>query len=1178
MHYLQKKLHQCVKVNRYLFDFVVSTTNQGLWCLDIKQPNDPWLSDDLWNISDKLLPNKTKYEALMRAKLPQVIKESLAHYQQNSSSAYFQFKHSYPISNQQQLQVISQTFIAKDNSGAPTLLVGKVTQKQIEDTSIATIDRSPAQLAELQQALATKTHELALFQEVLNQSSLVSVTNLKGEILSINAHFCKVAKYSSEELVGKNHNIINAGYHTPEFWRNMWQTIAAGKVWKGDIKNKAKDGSYYWVASIITPLFDEKRGFTKYMSIRQDITQRKNIEQTLQSSNEALRKTKNLQEKTNALAKLGAWELDLNTRQGVWSTTTKNIHQVTPDFILTTDNILSFYSDENREKVKKLIASCAKHPAIVTEEVKMKTAKNRDLWVKIMGQGEFEAGRCQRIHGIIQDIDQQKYEAQEAKKQMTRLALATQAAKVGIWEYDIANNMLTWDKAMFALYGLPPTNSGEAYDTWANSLHPDDANRAEQEVNWAIEGKKDFDTEFRVVWKNGNVRYIKALAKVLYDDKGKALVMIGTNWDITDEKLHNEMLTQARNQADAANRSKSEFLANMSHEIRTPLNGVIGFADLLQRTKLNKTQQQYISTVYQSAVSLLDIISNILDFSKIEAGKLELALAKTDLLSLSQQIISLIRYQAHKKDLEVLLNIANDIPRCVWADEVKVRQVLVNLLGNATKFTNEGEIELKIDLLKRAENNDNVVLRFAVRDTGIGIAPKNKAKIFEAFSQEDSSTTRRFGGTGLGLSISNKLLDLMGGKLLVESVMGQGSVFYFDLELKLVSDLPIGKVAWENIDHINSALIVDDNKNNRQILAEMLNIKNIQTEEVTNGLDALERLNKGKRYDIIFVDYHMPFMDGLETIRSIRQELKLDKQTQPIILFHSASDYNTFVDEVEELGIQQQLIKPISIEQLFDCLGNLQNTKTQQHHTQETTSLPWDDLPLDILIVEDNLVNMQLSTVIVQEMIPPAHIRQAYDGEEAIQLCKQQAPDLILMDVQMPKMNGYEATHLIRKIDKVQDTPIIALTAGTLKGEKERCLEVGMNDYISKPIIKNEFVKVINQWIISRKNMSNTERFNQDALLKAIGNNPQVQEKIYAKTRTYLNTVMPDIKTELDKSDLDAVKALAHTLKGAARSMYFGKLAEMAEQLEGVKNMATQEVDHLTQSMTNEIEYIYTLI
>jgi CheY-like chemotaxis protein len=604
---------------------------------------------------------------------------------------------------------------------------------------------------------------------------------------------------------------------------------------------------------------------------------------------------------------------------------------------------------------------------------------------------------------------------------------------------------------------------------------------------------------------------------------------------------------------------------------------VIGFADLLQRTKLDETQRQYISTVYQSAVSLLDIITNILDFSKIESGKLELALAKTDLLSLSQQIISLIRYQAHKKDLEVLLNIANDLPRLVWADEVKLRQVLVNLLGNATKFTNEGEIELKIDLLKKSSPH-HVVLRFAVRDTGIGIAPKNKAKIFEAFSQEDSSTTRRFGGTGLGLSISNKLLDLMGGKLLVESIIGQGSVFYFDLELKAVSALPIGKVEWENIDNIHSALIVDDNKNNRQILAEMLTIKNIQTEEVTNGLDALELLNKGKRYDVVFIDYHMPFMDGIETIRSIRQELKLDKHVQPIVLFHSASDYNTFEEEIDALGIQQQLIKPISIEQLFDCLGDLQNTAPAELPIEEKPPLAWGNLPLDILIVEDNLVNMQLSTVIVQEIIPNANIRQAYDGKEAIQLSRQQAPDLILMDVQMPTMNGYEATSSIRKIEEVQHTPIIALTAGTLKGEKERCLEVGMDDYISKPIIKNEFIKVMNKWIISRNNMSNTERFNKDALLKAIGNNPQIQEKIYAKTRTYLDTVMPDIKAELDKPDFDAVKALAHTLKGAARSMYFGKLAEMAEQLEGVKEMATPEVDHLTQAMTNEIAYIYTLI
>ncbi|EAY25128.1 hybrid sensor histidine kinase/response regulator [Microscilla marina] len=1055
MYYLQEKLYQLVKVDKSVFDFVVTTSNQGLWCLQVKPPQDQWVSEGFYETFEDQIIEKKVWQALVKSKNKQVIQRSLDYYQTNDALPYLQFELCYTLQNGQELWATTQTLVTKDLSGVPVFLMGKVLRKYL---------KSP------------------------------------------------------------NH-------------RNSAPVFAQ----EGTIQSKQSEGTWP---------FQDKELSTA---------------------------TKHLLEKTSAMAKLGAWELNLNTQQGFWSHTTRQIYEVPDGFVPTADRMLNFYKAESKEQVKHLIARCIRSKEVFSEELKVVTAKKREVWVRLVGQGEFEGEQCQRIYGTVQDINERKHQEEEAKKINTRLALATQTARVGIWEYDIVSNKLTWDDSMFELYGLKYEDFDGVYSAWVGLLHPDDVQRVEEEVAWAIEGKKEFDTAFRVVWQDSSVKYIKALARVHNDSQGSALFMIGTNWDITHEKLASEKLKEAKKQADTANKAKSEFLANMSHEIRTPLNGVIGFADLLQRSKLNETQQKYISTIYQSATSLLDIITNILDFSKIEAGKLDLMVAKTDLLNLSQQIINLIRYQAHKKDLEVLLHIDNDIPRFVWIDEVKMRQVLVNLLSNATKFTTEGEIELKIDLQERLDE-EMVVLRFAVRDTGIGIAPENKGKIFEAFSQEDSSTTRRFGGTGLGLSISNKLLDLMGSRLLVESITGRGSVFYFDIPVKATVDAAIGKGGWQNIEGIEKVLIVDDNKNNRQILAEMLTIKDIEAEEVTNGLDALERLAAGKKYDIVFVDYHMPFMDGLETIKNIRQELAITAQDQPIVLFHSASDYGEFTGDVGALDIQQQLIKPVSIEQLFECLGSLHSLKEVSEPNVVEITQHLMDLSIKMLIVEDNAVNMQLSKVIVQGIMPDTTIVEACNGQEAIDVCKQELPDFIVMDIQMPQMNGYEATTYIRKIKGAENTPIIALTAGTLKGEKDRCLAAGMNDYISKPIVKHEFVQMINKWVISEKNMDTKNHFNQEALLETIGDNPKVKERIYAKTRAYLATVIPDIQAGIVSQNFDAVKASAHTLKGASRSMYLGKLAQMAEKLEGVTNMNPQETDELVEAIIQEINYIKTLI
>ncbi|WP_439489439.1 PAS domain S-box protein [Algoriphagus sp.] len=403
--------------------------------------------------------------------------------------------------------------------------------------------------------------------------------------------------------------------------------------------------------------------------------------------------------------------------------------------------------------------------------------------------------------------------------------------------------------------------------------------------------------------------------------------------DITRMVKHTEELNKAKLLAEEASVAKSEFLANMSHEIRTPLNGVIGFTDLVLKTNLNETQHQYLSIVHQSGNALLSIINDILDFSKIEAGRLELDIDKCDLYELCSQATDIITYQIQNKGLEMLLNMATDLPRFVFTDSVRLKQILVNLLGNSSKFTEKGEIELKIEILEK--KGDFLKIRFAVRDTGIGIKPEKQSKIFEAFSQEDSSTTKKYGGTGLGLTISNSLLRLMGSKLELESEPGKGSTFYFDVLLETEEGEPID---WYDVDKIGNVLIVDDNANNRLIVREMLLLKDIQSLEASNGFEALQLLASGKEFDVILMDYHMPFMDGLETIRKIRETFPTWSSDEPILLLHSSSDDHKIIESCRELRVQHRLIKPIKIQDFYQSLSRLHKTEVNRVEQEETCS------------------------------------------------------------------------------------------------------------------------------------------------------------------------------------------------------------------------------------------------
>ena len=464
-------------------------------------------------------------------------------------------------------------------------------------------------------------------------------------------------------------------------------------------------------------------------------------------------------------------------------------------------------------------------------------------------------------------------------------------------------------------------------------------------------------------------------------------------------------------------------------------------------------------------------------------------------------------------------------------------------------------------------------------------------RIFDAFSQEDSSTTRKYGGTGLGLTISNKLLALMDSRLQVTSEVGKGSVFFFDISFKTLEG---EAVTSDNLEGIKKILIVDDNANNRLILKDMLAMKDILTEEAESGIIALEKIRSGKKYDVVLMDFHMPEMDGIETIRNIRQNIDIHATEQPIILLYSSSDDESINIACKELDVQQRLVKPIKIKQLFDSLSRVNSKSAVEEAVvlKEETDKDWlKKIPtkIKVLIAEDNVVNMFLATTIIGGLLPDVQLIEATNGKEALELFKSEKPDIVFIDVQMPDMNGYEATAAIRNIETNSRTPIIALTAGIVKGEKEKCLQAGMDDYISKPVVKDAIENALRYWLVYNKDYNdhlqkenqvedNLVHFDVEKLKARLSNKEAFFVQFLALIRKNIDQpttdMLNDMKESLASENLVNLRTVAHKMKGTALSACFDQLADLLKEVEKYTDFNKEKLTILLDKIIAEIQYL----
>ena len=522
--------------------------------------------------------------------------------------------------------------------------------------------------------------------------------------------------------------------------------------------------------------------------------------------------------------------------------------------------------------------------------------------------------------------------AERQLKQTTdRLSLAARAGGVGIWDYDVVDNRLVWDDQMYGLYGITPDQFGGAYESWRAGVHPDDVAQGDAEIQMALRGERDFDTEFRVVWSDGSVHTIRALALVQRDASGRPLHMIGTNWDITDQKQAeadlretNRSLEEATGAANAmaveaylANQAKSEFLANVSHEIRTPLNGVIGMTGLLLDTELTEEQRRYAEVVRRSGESLLALLNDILDVSKMEAGKLVMETLDFDLHALLDDFAATMALPAHDKGIAFICAAAPDVPGYLRGDPGRLRQVLTNLTGNAVKFTHHGEIAVRVSVV--SQTDAEAVIRFCIKDSGIGIPAEKQVLLFRKFTQADASTTRRYGGTGLGLAISKQLAEMMGGRIGFVSEEGHGSEFWFTARLAKQAEraqtetLPLTDIRGTHI------LIVDDNITNQQVAVGLLRRMGLRADAVAGGVEAITALETIP-YDLVLMDLQMPEMGGLEAARQIRNPGSSVQNHEIPIIAMTANAMASDREECLDAGMNDYLSKPVSRRALAEAL------------------------------------------------------------------------------------------------------------------------------------------------------------------------------------------------------------------------------------------------------------------
>ena len=722
--------------------------------------------------------------------------------------------------------------------------------------------------------------------------------------------------------------------------------------------------------------------------------------------------------------------------------------------------------------------------------------------------------------------------------------------------------------------------------SWVEMTHPEDIEADTSQFEKMMKGEFDYyNLEKRFIRKDGGIVHTNLSASCIRNDKAQIDIIIASILDITERIQMENDIIEAKNKAEEATQAKGDFLANMSHEIRTPMNAIMGMTHLALQTKLTKKQQDYLNKVYSSSTSLLGLINDILDFSKIEAGKLDMEQVDFSLDGVLDNVSTLISAKAHEKELEFLFHISSKVPKFLIGDPLRLGQILINLSNNAVKFTEIGEVVINIELKEKMA--DKSTLQFSVRDTGIGLSKDQMDKLFQSFTQADTSTTRKFGGTGLGLTISKELVELMGGEIWVDSEVGKGSSFIFTavFETQVVKKQSNLALA-EDLKGLR-VLVVDDNATSRQIFEEILESFAFEVHQAYTGGKALDALTSAKTpFDLVIMDWKMPGMDGIETSRQIKSAITLPHI--PKIIMCTSYGREELMRQAQVLALDGFLIKPVNPSVLLDTILEVFG-KTTSEDASNTVLKPITTSDLDlvrgakILVVEDNEINQQVA----QELLEGQgfFVDIANNGQEGVEQTFAGDYDIVLMDIQMPVMGGYDAAMEIRKNSDFKDLPVVAMTANAMVGDREKALDSGMNDHISKPIdptqlfaalvkfIKPGDRKIPDSFVVNSAENEDSDLDLPDSLpgleiesgVNRLGGNKKLYVDLLKKFSNNQSNAIESIQKAVEDSDHELATRLAHTLKGVAGNIGAMDLHEEARLLE------TEIKENPSEKINNEL-------
>ena len=926
-------------------------------------------------------------------------------------------------------------------------------------------ERSAAQRALVQQKFA------------LDQHAIVSITDHRGIITYANDKFCQISGFSRDELLGRSHRIVNSGRHPSGFFAEMWHTIMDGQVWHGEICNRTKAGEDYWVAATIVPQLTADGQPHQYIAIRTDITERKRMEAELEDSRRFL------QSITDSMGE-GVFSLD---RNGFCTFLNPEAERLLgwslEDLRGTPLHDAVHYKDRQGNPVARencaVLNSVRRGKAYRSETDHFVRRDGTVFPIAITTVPLREEGRIVGSVTVFQDITERQRMLTALQESEERLTVALDASNTGLWDWNPVTDHAYFSDRWLGMLGYAPGELPPCGATWLGLLHEDDRDRVLAILEEHVAGRLAvYEVEFRMHHKSGAWAWILSAGKVTERDAaGQPTRITGIHKDVTDRKRTEDELARAKEEADRANRQKSDFLANMSHEIRTPMNAVIGLSHLMMKTDLTPRQRDYLDKIHASSRSLLGIINDILDFSKVEAGKLTIEAIPFHVGDVLQEVAAVVLPKLREKGLELIVDLNDDVPGTLVGDPLRLGQVILNLVSNAVKFTERGEVVVTVG--GRIGTGDDYRLEVEVCDTGIGMSPDQTAALFRPFTQADSSTTRRFGGTGLGLAICRQLVELMGGAVSVESRPREGSIFRFSIRCRVATgDTADDRLPRHLMDR--RVLVVDDSDAVRSILTDMLERFGLAVEAVADGLSALRRLEEGQDgtrppVELVVLDWRMPDLDGVETLRRLRAL----PGAQPAVVMTTAYGADG-VQGALDGGLDGMpapagpvtavLEKPVTPSAMFDsvmmALGGAglrtADAVRRLHDPAQSTELS-ALVGRTVLLVEDNLVNQQVACGLLELVGIEAMV--VGSGEEALQCLREVKFDLVLMDVQMPGLDGYETTRLIRRELELSSLPIVAMTAHAMAGDRERCLDSGMNDHVSKPIDPEALYAALARWL-----------------------------------------------------------------------------------------------------------------